>query len=93
MTSFIVPLAVLNTVVAVVVRDDHTHHHNPHAAPLLVLNETTHVPPSYYSIDFEDNDPSVNRYPGLMAGHILFMSLAFFMALPMGKLIDHDVSR
>jgi len=39
--------------------------------------------PSYYTIDFEDAGEGV-RYPGLMMAHIVFMSLAFFIALPIG---------
>ncbi|KAH7924051.1 hypothetical protein BV22DRAFT_1035642 [Leucogyrophana mollusca] len=67
--------------------DEHMHHHG---APLLELNETEismwhgPTPPSYWSIDIEDRDPDVSRYPGLMALHVVFMSLAFFVALPAG---------
>jgi zinc transporter ZupT len=71
-------------------RDGHGHHH-AHGAPLLELNETEvtmyHAPtsPSYWSIDIDDpHDPETPRHPGLMAAHILFMSLAFFVALPAG---------
>lgn len=68
--------------------DDHMHMH--HGAPLTELNETAILqwhaptPPSYWSIDIEDRDPSVSRYPGLMALHVIFMTLAFFVALPVG---------
>ncbi|KAG2058822.1 hypothetical protein BDR06DRAFT_950040 [Suillus hirtellus] len=68
--------------------DDHMHMH--HGAPLTELNETAILewhaptPPSYWSIDIEDRDPSVPRYPALMALHIIFMTLAFFIALPVG---------
>ncbi|GJE84477.1 hypothetical protein PsYK624_005530 [Phanerochaete sordida] len=60
-----------------------------HAAPLTVLNETeillfhAPTPPSYYTIDFED-DSGAARYPAFMALHIVFMCLAFFGALPVG---------
>lgn len=70
-------------------RDGHAHH-NSHADPLLVLNETeitlyhAPTPPSYYTIDWE-GDGSEIRYPGLMITHSLFMGLAFFVALPIGK--------
>jgi hypothetical protein len=67
-------------------------HHNHHAAPSLELNETevllSHAPtpPSYFTIDWEDEGYE-KRYGGLMIAHGLFMSLAFFVALPMGSLI------
>ena len=66
-------------------------HHNHHAAPLLELNETevtmyhAPTPPSYYTIDWEDEGYE-KRHGGLMIAHGLFMSLAFFVALPMGSL-------
>ncbi|TFK55829.1 cytoplasmic protein [Heliocybe sulcata] len=72
---------------ALIRRDDHAHGHDHHAAPKTQLNETEILmwhqptPPSYYTHDFESNDP---HHPGLMAMHILFMSLAFFGALPAG---------
>ncbi|KAG2118889.1 uncharacterized protein F5147DRAFT_667289 [Suillus discolor] len=68
--------------------DDHMHMHQ--GAPLTELNETAILewhaptPPSYWSIDIEHRDPSVPRYPALMALHIIFMTLAFFVALPVG---------
>lgn len=70
-------------------RDDHHHHH---AAPLLKLNETevtlyhAPTPPSYWTIDIVYQDEGVSRYPGLMALHAIFMCMAFFVALPVGKL-------
>lgn len=72
--------------------DDHMHMH--HGAPLTELNETAILewhaptPPSYWSIDIEDRDPSVPRHPALMALHIIFMTLAFFVALPVGEKIS-----
>ncbi|KAF8450367.1 hypothetical protein L210DRAFT_843634 [Boletus edulis BED1] len=42
------------------------------------------TPPSYWSIDIDDRDPNTARYPALIALHALFMSLAFFVALPAG---------
>ncbi|KAG6855000.1 hypothetical protein C0991_005929 [Blastosporella zonata] len=66
---------------------DGSHHHNSHAAPLTELNETevtmyhSPTPPSYYTIDFEGAGEGV-RHPGLMMAHIIFMTLAFFVALP-----------
>ncbi|KIK96945.1 hypothetical protein PAXRUDRAFT_137291 [Paxillus rubicundulus Ve08.2h10] len=64
-------------------------HHHP-GGPLTEINETEiltwHLPtpPSYWSIDFEDRDMNTSRYPALMAVHVLFMFLAFFVALPVG---------
>jgi hypothetical protein len=67
------------------------HHGNSHAQPLLILNETELLqyhqptPPSYYTIDWEsDGDVAVSRHPGLMVTHAICMSLAFFVALPLG---------
>ncbi|KAG5636429.1 hypothetical protein H0H81_008104 [Sphagnurus paluster] len=68
---------------------DGSHHHNPHAAPLVHLNETeismyhAPTPESYYTIDFEGAGEGA-RHPGLIMAHIIFMSLAFFVALPVG---------
>ncbi|KAF9222086.1 hypothetical protein BS17DRAFT_235152 [Gyrodon lividus] len=68
--------------------DDPIHHH--HGEPLTEINETEIImwhlptPPSYWSIDIEDRDPDASRYPTLMGMHVLFMSLAFFVALPAG---------
>ncbi|KAF4619388.1 hypothetical protein D9613_005520 [Agrocybe pediades] len=68
---------------------DGSHHHNPHAAPLLVLNETevtmyhAPTPPSYYTLDWEDEGHE-SRHKGLMIFHGIFMCLAFFVSLPVG---------
>lgn len=80
----------LDVPVIVYRRDEHGHSHGHHAQPLLELNETEvtlyhqPTPPSYWSIDFEDRTSGEPRYPGFMGLHILFMSLAFFGALPIG---------
>ncbi|KAJ7095247.1 cytoplasmic protein [Mycena belliarum] len=69
-------------------RDGHSHHHG--VAPLLELNETEvtlwhqATPPSYYTIDWEDPAHASERHPGFILTHALFMSLAFFIFLPMG---------
>lgn len=69
-------------------RDGH-HHHG--TAPLLELNETEvtlyheTTPPSYYTIDWEDPLQASARYPSLIVTHGIFMALAFFVFLPMGK--------
>ena len=68
-------------------RDGHSH---GHAAPILGLNETdvlqhhAPTPPSYWSIDVDGTDPGITRHPSLMVLHALFMTLAFFFALPTG---------
>lgn len=71
-------------------RDGGHDHHSSHDTPKLELNETEiemyhgKTPPSYYTMDWDDAD-SKSRYPGLMIAHGLFMSLAFFGALPIGE--------
>ncbi|KAF8153570.1 hypothetical protein K438DRAFT_371426 [Mycena galopus ATCC 62051] len=66
--------------------DEHGHHH----APIVEFNETDEIlshqptPPSYYTIDWEDPDQADARHPGLIITHAVFMSLAFFVFLPMG---------
>ncbi|KAI6003871.1 hypothetical protein EDD15DRAFT_2456938 [Pisolithus albus] len=58
-----------------------------HGQPLTEINETdillSHLPtpPSYWSIDIDSPDPNVPRYPGLMALHVTFMMIAFFVEL------------
>jgi hypothetical protein len=65
------------------------HHHGHHRPILPELNETdlllhhAPTPPSYWSIDIDNLDPSASRYPGLMFLHALLMISAFFIALPM----------
>ncbi|KDQ16101.1 hypothetical protein BOTBODRAFT_31175 [Botryobasidium botryosum FD-172 SS1] len=68
--------------------DEHSAH-NSHAAPLLQLNETEVLlhhapdPPSYWSHDFEGDHPhDEGTWPALMLFHVLGMSLAFFVFLP-----------
>ncbi|KIL68162.1 hypothetical protein M378DRAFT_1063721 [Amanita muscaria Koide BX008] len=57
--------------------------------PKLELNETEIemwtglTPSSYYTIDWEEPDANT-RHPGLMVAHAVFMSTAFFGALPIG---------
>ncbi|KAI0347345.1 hypothetical protein BDW22DRAFT_1321572 [Trametopsis cervina] len=68
----------------------HGHGHNMGAAPLTMLNESElllyHSPTaeSYWTIDLDGALPGEKRYPALMGLHVLFMSLAFFGALPVG---------
>ncbi|KAF9075997.1 hypothetical protein BDP27DRAFT_1314853 [Rhodocollybia butyracea] len=69
---------------------DGDHHMSHHASPLLELNETeitmyhSPTPESYYTIDFDDTEHALQRHPGLMLLHATFMTLAFFVALPIG---------
>ncbi len=69
----------------------HGHAHNPHAQPIVMLNETEVLmyhqptPDSYWSLDIDGVHPEEKRYPALMGMHILFMSAAFFGALPVGE--------
>jgi hypothetical protein len=83
---YVSPASGLDLPVNVGRRDGHNHHHH---APLLELNETevtlyhAPTPPSYYTIDWEDEGYE-KRHGGLMIAHGLLMSLAFFVALPMG---------
>lgn len=66
----------------------HEHAHG-HSTPLLEINETLILkwhkptPPSYGTYDFDDIN-STSKHPGLMGIHALMMSLAFFVALPVG---------
>ncbi|KXN86383.1 hypothetical protein AN958_10245 [Leucoagaricus sp. SymC.cos] len=68
---------------------DGDHRHHSHAQPVLELNETeilmwhAPTPPSYYTIDWEGPANADKRHPGLIISHAVFMSLAFFIALPM----------
>lgn len=70
-------------------RDGNAHSH--HGTVLSELNETQILewhdptPPSYWSVDFNGDGEGDARYPGLMAVHVLFMCLAFFGALPVGR--------
>ena len=69
-------------------RDGDHHHHK--GAPLLQLNETdlltdhAPTPPSYYTIDWDDVEGHESRHGTLMILHGIFMSLAFFVSLPIG---------
>lgn len=75
---------------ALYAKRDGSHHHNPHAAPLIELNETeitmyhAPTPPSYYTLDFEDEGYE-QRPKGFMIFHGIFMCLAFFVSLPVGE--------
>lgn len=66
--------------------------HHGHSPPLQHINESdialyhAPTPPSYWSIDVDSAalDPPVYPRPFLIALHALFLSLAFFVALPVG---------
>lgn len=79
---------------ASLVRRDGEEHHHHNGAPLLVLNETevtmyhAPTPPSYYTIDWEDEGYQ-QRHGGLMIVHGIFMCLAFFVSLPVGVFSCH----
>lgn len=76
---------------SLLIRDGDEHGHGHHGAPLVELNETqvtlyhAPTPPSYYTIDWEDATNREHRYPALMIIHVLLMSSAFFVALPIGN--------
>ena len=77
---------------ALLTRDGHEHEHgHAMAAPITELDEAEILswngptPPSYWTIDIEEQDSKMQRYPWLMALHIFFMSVAFFGALPAGE--------
>jgi hypothetical protein len=65
-------------------RDGHGHHgpilHQLNETDLLLKHSPT--PPSYWSIDIDNIDPSASRYPALMFLHALLMISAFFIVLP-----------
>ncbi|KAH8830714.1 cytoplasmic protein [Flagelloscypha sp. PMI_526] len=69
-------------------RDDTHMHHGGHVEPLTMLNETevlmyhSPTPPSYYTFDWEDASSEHSSHAGLMITHGVFMSAAFFVALP-----------
>ena len=62
--------------------------------PMLVLNETdlllTHAPDpmSYWAHDFERGEQDPN-WGGLMAVHVVGMTLAWFILLPVGERIRY----
>lgn len=70
----------------VLLNRQHEHHHQ--GAPLLKLNETevlilhSPTPPSYYTIDWEDDGHNA-CHGGFMILHGVFMCLAFFVSLPL----------
>jgi hypothetical protein len=72
----------------------HGHGHGHNAQPVTVLNETevllyhSPTPESYWTIDMDGVHPDEKRYPALMGLHVVFMSAAFFGALPAGESPD-----
>lgn len=79
-------------------RDGMHEHGHGHAASLTEINETLILqwhkptPPSYGTHDFDDKNVT-SKHPGLMGLHALFMSLAFFGALPIGTFQAHTRTR
>jgi len=86
---------------ALAVAAQHNHGHSHYGEPKSEWDEEDYLrrnpptPPSYWS---EDTRMRVNpeeelpaRYPWLMVLHILFMSGAFFVALPAGERFSHPV--
>ena len=75
-------------------RSDATHAHNPHIPPLYQLNESdiaihhAPTPNSYWSIDVDRVDPTAPTRPTLIVLHVFFLSLAFFVALPLGPCLS-----
>lgn len=103
MQSSLIPpkrfVLILALVLAVAAQHDHGHSHHGEAKSEWdeeeYLKSNPPTPPSYWSEDTRmrmspDGDLPA-RYPWLMVLHILFMSGAFFIALPAGKCISHPV--
>lgn len=83
------PLSLVSSHHDIILEKRNGDHHHHAGAPLTVLNETevtmyhSPTPPSYYTLDFEDEGHQ-NRHKGLMMLHVVFMCLAFFVSLPVG---------
>lgn len=90
-------LVILSIVLAVTAQHDHGHSQHGEAKTewdeedYLRMNPPT--PPSYWSEDtrmrMSSDEELPARYPWLMVLHILFMSAAFFVALPAGECVSH----
>ena len=86
-------ILILSLVLTVAAQHDHGHSHHGKAKSewdeeeYLKWNPPT--PPSYWSEDtrmrMNPDEESPQRYPWLMVLHVLFMSTAFFVALPAGE--------
>ena len=80
---------------ALAVAAQHDHGHGHHGEPKSEWDEEEYLrwnpptPPSYWSEDtrmrMSPDEELPARYPWLMVLHILFMSGAFFVALPAGE--------
>jgi len=89
-------LFILSLTFAVAAQHDHGHPHHGEVKSkwdeeeYLKLNPLT--PPSYWSEDtrmrMSPDGVLPARYPWLMVLHVLFMSGAFFIALPAGEMFD-----
>lgn len=92
-------LLILSLAFAVAAQHDHDHGHHGEVKSVwdeegyLKLNPPT--PPSYWTEDtrmrMSPDEVLPARYPWLMIIHILFMSGAFFVALPAGEHLSHIV--
>ena len=90
-------LFILSLAFAVAAQHDHSHSHHGEVKSkwdeeeYLKLNPPT--PPSYWSEDtrmrMSSDEALPARYPWLMVLHVLFMSGAFFIALPAGEVFDY----
>jgi len=86
---------------ALAVTAQHNHGHSHHGEPKSEWDEEEYLrgnpptPPSYWSEDtkmrMSPEEELPVRYPWLMVLHILFMSGAFFVALPAGECFSHFV--
>ena len=78
---------------ALLITRDGGHHHKGDPLPEIDENEVLSyhlpTPPSYYTIDWEDNDHE-SRHGGLMILHGILMCLAFFVSLPIGASDVHS---
>ena len=92
-------LFILSLALAVAAQHDHGHSHHGEAKlewdeeEYLKLNPPT--PPSYWSEDtrmrMSPDEELPARYPWLMVLHVLFMSGAFFVALPAGESLSNGI--
>ena len=86
-------LLLLYLILAVAAQHDHGHPHHGEVKSKWdeeeYLKKNPPTPPSYWSEDtrmrMSSEEQSPARYPWLMVLHVLFMSGAFFVALPAGQ--------
>ena len=88
---------------ALAVAAQHDHGHSHHGESKFEWDEEEYLrwnpptPPSYWSEDtrmrMSPDEELPAMYPWLMVLHILFMSVAFFVALPAGECFSHFTFR